>query len=372
MPDETQSGQRKRLRVGHVSERGGINAVRTLLEAHGMVVDEVDGRSDYGRDLNVDITEDGQVTGAVIGVQVKGDRRFIRDDDWELPAAPKDRRYWAESSVPIVGILWDPVSHEMRWTNLTAYAQTDRTISTWPPRSSGLPPAEDLVVRFSASRRLDDDTLPELAEQMLAYVRQTSSRAFLGLFDPDDERRCEAVFDCWTLGRSDARAFHLLRRALPSLAGESLRQAIGTLSHLTPHPDIFWHEGNWVPPEIERQVLPTFRWSAQEVCDLVRAVEYLTKDGDAGWERGGLGQCLWCLLIEDPDLRSTILPAIGLALNVEDLEAAFRLLVIHQYLADDPLVAAREAIALHPGVGEHAYTHELLQQIAEFGFINVY
>ena len=53
MPDETQSGQRKRLRVGHVSERGGINAVRTLLEAHGMVVDEVDGRSDYGRDLNV-------------------------------------------------------------------------------------------------------------------------------------------------------------------------------------------------------------------------------------------------------------------------------------------------------------------------------
>ena len=105
MPDETPSGQRKRLRVGHVSERGGINAVRTLLEAHGMVVDEVDGRSDYGRDLNVDITENGQVTGAVIGVQVKGDRRFIRNGDWELPATPKDRRYWAESSVPIVGIL---------------------------------------------------------------------------------------------------------------------------------------------------------------------------------------------------------------------------------------------------------------------------
>ncbi|MDT7718710.1 MAG: hypothetical protein QOH09_4702 [Pseudonocardiales bacterium] len=47
---------RKKLRVGHRSERGGINAVRSLLERHGMVVDEVDGRSDYGRDLNVDLT----------------------------------------------------------------------------------------------------------------------------------------------------------------------------------------------------------------------------------------------------------------------------------------------------------------------------
>lgn len=63
---------RKKLRVGHRSERGGINAVRTLLERHGMVVDEVAGRSDYGRDLNVDLTRGLEVTGGIIGVQVKG------------------------------------------------------------------------------------------------------------------------------------------------------------------------------------------------------------------------------------------------------------------------------------------------------------
>ncbi len=68
---------RKRLRVGHVSERGAINAVRALFERYGLVVDEVEGRSDYGRDLIVDITEDSAITGAVIGVQVKGDRRFV-------------------------------------------------------------------------------------------------------------------------------------------------------------------------------------------------------------------------------------------------------------------------------------------------------
>lgn len=61
---------RKQLRFGHVSERGGVNAVRTLLEAHGHVVDEVDGRNDYGRDLIADITECSEITGAVIGLQI--------------------------------------------------------------------------------------------------------------------------------------------------------------------------------------------------------------------------------------------------------------------------------------------------------------
>lgn len=32
---------RKRLRVGHRSERSGINAVRALLERHDLVVEEV-------------------------------------------------------------------------------------------------------------------------------------------------------------------------------------------------------------------------------------------------------------------------------------------------------------------------------------------
>jgi hypothetical protein len=60
----------------------------------------------------------------------------VRDDVWELPVTAKDRRFWVESSVPIVGILWDPVTHEMRWTNLSAHVGTDHTISTWSSKSA--------------------------------------------------------------------------------------------------------------------------------------------------------------------------------------------------------------------------------------------
>ncbi len=195
--------------------------------------------------------------------------------------------------------------------------------------------------------------------------------ALLGLFDLDDDWRCESVYDCWALGRSDAHALLLLRRALPELSEESLRQAIVVLSHLTPHPDIAWHAGNWVPEPIKERVRPASRWSAQEVCDLVAAVEERPL-GTPGWERGGLGQCLWSLLIEDPQLGDALLPAIAVALRAAQLSAALRLLILHQSLAEDPLHAVNQTVTQYPELNEHPYTAELLRQITEFGFVTVY
>ncbi|CCG02455.1 DUF4365 domain-containing protein [Blastococcus saxobsidens] len=351
--------ERKKLRIGHVSERGAVNAARALLERHGLVVDEVDGRSDYGRDLVVDITEDGALTGSVVGIQVKGDRRFIRADDWELPATPKDRRYWSESSVPVFGILWDPDSGRLRWANLTAYART-----------ASRPGPED-IVRFPPSQALSDETLPALIQAANEHLRLWSPAAVLGLFDTNDEWRRNAVYDCWTLGRSDVRAFVLLRRALPGLRGESLRQAIITLSYLTPHPDIYWHSGNWIPPGIKQQARASFRWSAEELVHLVSAVEERPEE-TPGWERGGLGQCLWCLLVEDGELERVAAQAVGLAVARSELEVALRLLVIAQARADAPLDMVRQLIELNPRLRAHWYLTELVQDLEEFGFVDVY
>lgn len=364
---------RKMLRLGHASERGAVNAVRTLFEGHGLVVDEVDGRNDYGRDLSVDITDDGEITGAVIGVQVKGDKRFIRDGAWQLPVTPKDAQYWADSSVPVLGVLWDPSSKHLRWANLTAYARTDPSLSKWPPgppKTAGETPA---VVLFPESQTLSEVSLPEVLDEMREYLRRNSGQALLGLFGQDDDLQVRAVHDCWTLGRSDARAFLLLRHALSSLHANSLQDAIVILSHLTPHPDIYLHEGNWVPTEIENQVRPSFRWSARQVADLVCFVEHWGDEGGyPAWERGGLGQCLYHLLVEDPSLATTLPDAISLALAYDDLDGAFRLLVLHQYLADDSYAAAAETLAKNPALQTHPYAHEFMDQIREFGFVSVY
>lgn len=133
-----------------------------------MIVMEVDGRADYGRDLMVDVTEDGKVTGVVIGLQVKGDRRYVRASGWTLPANPKDRRCWAESSVPILGVLQDPASGETRWTNLTEYARR-------PPA-----PSSDVlaVVDVPVDQPFDDGALPAFLHHAREYSGRPHPRGF--------------------------------------------------------------------------------------------------------------------------------------------------------------------------------------------------
>lgn len=361
MVDEN-TAPRKRLRFGHVSERAAVNAVRTLLERHELIVIEVDGRADYGRDLMVDVTEDGEVTGVVIGLQVKGDQRFVRASGWALPATPKDRRYWADSSVPILGVLQDPASGEMRWTNLIEHARRP------------LAPSLDVlgVVDVPVDQPFDDDALPAFLDHAREYVRQSSPTGLLELFGGDDQRRCAAVHDCFALGRGDARALILLRHALPGLSGDSLARAIWLLSHATNHPDIFWTKRNWIPRAIEEQVRAALRWSASEVYLLVAAVESRASEGEPGWERGGLGQCLWHLLAPDPDLRRRAQEAVGLALNDGNLDAAFRLLVIAQYVAGDSAQEVDELLRRHPDLLAHELTAWLAEEVRQSGEVPVY
>ncbi|WP_234787948.1 DUF4365 domain-containing protein [Mycolicibacter sinensis] len=146
---------RKHLRVGHRSERGAINAVRTLLERHDQVVDEVDGRSDYGRDLNVDVTRGSEITGGIIGVQVKGGKSFYRNGRWIIPATPTDWHYWRSSTVPIIGMVHDPATAAIRWINLSQLARSEVQIDDG---GYGATPQSDEVTEVVVSNVLDDTT----------------------------------------------------------------------------------------------------------------------------------------------------------------------------------------------------------------------
>ena len=316
MAHDIPDGPRKRLRVGHISERGGINAVRALLESHGHVVDEVDGRSDYGRDLNVDITESGEVTGIVIGIQVKGDRKFINEYWWELPASDKDRYYWAESGVPVAGILWDPGSGEMRWANLTEYARYHRTGGEVSVRSAGYESFKPDRVHFYKHQALNEATLPSMIDVMRGYARLHFSAHMLNILDvfsSDPERSSNGVRYCWVIGHTDSRALLFLRRALPSLSGGALMEAIELLRLMD-------KKNSWIADDIRSEVLGSFRWSAQEVSYLVR---------ETGKPCG-----LLPVLTLDPDLAEITLRSIDLALTGGDLDCAFLLWILHRHLPD--------------------------------------
>jgi len=359
---------RKRLRVGHVSERGGINAVRTLLESQGLVVDEVDGRADYGRDLNVDITAASRITGGIVGVQVKGGSSFHRRGRWVVPATPTDWEYWRGSTLPVIGMTWDPATNSIRWVNLTQRARSRVHVAE---ESYDYELQDDAVSEVITDQVLDSSTFSSFIESIERYLEATSSSAFLELLSADDIVRRRGVYACWTLGRADPAPLVLLRRLLPGMKGLSLWDGITALAHATPHPDIGWNPRNWISKPVEQEIAASMRWSPSELVSLVHEVEQLDSE-ILGWERGGVGQSLWSLMVMDPEILRKLRLATKFAVDEEKLDAAARLLICYQWMADEPLADVLNLLDEVPRLGTHQWVGILLGELREHGRIDVY
>lgn len=357
---------RKRLRVGHRPERGGINAVRAMLEQHGLVVDEVDGRSDYGRDLNVDVTRDSEITGGVVGVQVKGGTSFFKNGRWVIPAKPTGWHYWRSSTVPILGMVHDPETAEIRWINLSHLARSKVLVDGY---DSAL--QNDEATEVVVTEVLDEGTFGHFLDEVEAYLAATTESAYLLLVDGDDDARRRGVFNCWTLGRRDPRPLILLRRMLPGMEGRSLLDGINVLAHATPHPDIFWTKNNWISPAVEDEVRTALRWSVDELASLVHALETMD-EGGVDWQRGGTGQSLWSIMVVDPDLCEKLPMAVRTCVEADQLQAALRLLICWQYLAEDPVTVVEAAMKEHPALAEEEMAGYLVEQVREWGRLDVY
>lgn len=352
--------------MGHRSERGGINAVRALLERHGLVVDEVDGRSDYGRDLNVDVTRASEITGGVIGVQVKGGSSFFKHGRWVIPATPTDWHYWRSSTVPILGMVHDPNTAVIRWINLSHLARSRVLVDGFNVELQSDAASEVVVTEV-----LNEETFERFLDEVEAYLAATAESAYLLLVDSDDDTRRRGVFNCWTLGRRDPRPLILLRRMLPWLEGRSLLDGINVLAHATPHPDIFWTKTNWISPAVKNEVRKALRWTADELAALVHAVETMDDEG-VDWQRGGVGQSLWSIMVVDPELRSKLSSSIRTCVEAGWPQAALRLLICHQYLADDPVAVVEAVLKEYPTLADEEMAGYLVEHVHEWGRLDVY
>lgn len=196
----------------------------------------------------------------------------------------------------------------------------------------------------------------------------TADSAFLALVDPDPNLQRRGVFNCWTVGRRDPRLVVLLRRVLPALSGRLLADGIAALAHATSHPDILWTKQNWIPPLVVQAVRPAFQWSPDEIATLVTKLEAMGGD----WQRGGLCQSLWSLLVTDRSLIDRLPAAIRLCVDADEVLAALRILILYQYLADDPVAAAEDTLAAYPQLAASEFSEWLIEGVRSDGRLDVY
>ena len=261
-------------------------------------------------------------------------------------ATPTDWHYWRSSTVPIIGMAHDPDTAAIRWINLSEVARSRVHIDGFSAA-----PQSDEETEVVVTEVLDDASFDRFLNEVETYLTATAESAYLLLVDSDDDRRQRGVFNCWTLGRRGPRPLIILRRLLPWMRGRSLLDGITVLTHVTPHPDIFWSERNWISPLIKNEVIATLRWSADELAMLVNAVETMDDSG-SDWQLGGVGQSLWSIMVVYPNLCRKLPSAIGICVEAGQLQAALRLVICYQYLADDPVAIVDAMMEEHPRLAE--------------------
>src|SRR4030042_3919630 len=109
-----------RLRKNRKTEREAVNAAREFFEANGCIFQEVDTGNDYGKDAYIDLVDEGHVTGVCAAVQIKGGASYKRKEGYAIPIG-EHLDVWRSSTLPIIGIVYDPEDRQLRWCNISNY-----------------------------------------------------------------------------------------------------------------------------------------------------------------------------------------------------------------------------------------------------------
>ncbi|MGY0466322.1 DUF4365 domain-containing protein [Kitasatospora sp. cg17-2] len=150
-----------KVRPSRRIERAGVNAVRTLLEDHEHIVQEIDGGNDHGEDLFINVTRAGRRTGHYFAVQVKSGKKYKRAHGYAIPIE-EHFEDWRQSRIPVMGFVYDPDTDAIFWVNLTKELRAASEPPSW--------------VQIPLSSQLSHDTIRGFIAEVEAYVDNAGMR----------------------------------------------------------------------------------------------------------------------------------------------------------------------------------------------------
>ena len=329
-----------------VTGRDGVNKARYFFEHHGCTFQEVGQQHDFGKDAYVDLADGAGISPLCVALQIKAGISYrTSQGDYAVPV-DGHADLWRRSTVPVFGIVHDPGDDLLRWVDLTGFLRAH------PEQTGG-------SVSVVGRQTLDELTLRgAFANAVRAYAARGTTDLVLNLLS-SDPFQTGAVYDAWALSRSDPKYLLLLRRFLLDLQPKATRRTIWLLSHVGSHPGIFWTKDNWIKPEAEGLLLPSFRWSPEELAHMLRAVD--TED----YGRGTLGECLDVLLYEDPNIVKKLHIAIKLLIKDPDHTHAVRAATLALTHSKDQKKELALLVEQFPVLMEHEWFRDILASFDE-------
>jgi len=274
-----------------------------FFEGKNLIFQKIDLDNDIGKDAVLDLARSGDDAGLMVALQIKGGRKYKRKNGHSIEIDDRLRKIWRDSSIPIFVIVLDPDDGELYWGNLGMMAKM-------APEGAG-------IIPVLPNTRLTPDGLKNFLEIARLECSARRSDPLLDLTSADSSLLQSALFDCLALGRHDPRYLTSVRRYLPFIEDQrSFYMAISLLAHATPHPNILWHPGNYVPEAVAEEICKSFRWTPSDIAMLLARL-CLPEAGM--WSNGTIGQTLYMLLREDKSLCWSIDQLLTEAFREQDL-----------------------------------------------------
>ncbi|MFF4706040.1 DUF4365 domain-containing protein [Streptomyces sp. NPDC001288] len=143
------------VRASRKIERAGVNALRSLLEEHDHIVQEIDGGNDHGEDMIVNFTRASKRTPYWIAIQVKSGKKYKRANGYAIPVEDHFDD-WRQSRIPILGVVYDMKKRELFWVNLTEKLRSLNKSPGW--------------VQVAGTALLDANTIEDFYAEVATYA----------------------------------------------------------------------------------------------------------------------------------------------------------------------------------------------------------
>lgn len=343
-----------------VTEREGINYVRTVVESSNCIFHSINQENDYGNDAFLELVENGNVRGITLAVQIKSGKSYCSLSECKIPASKNHFDYWREHSLPIVGIVYDPDEEMAYWCNIKSLLINN------PERIEHGP----YTIKF-AKTEINKISKKDFIDFFLPFFLKKPIRLE---FERAARFAREQNFDLHSIGISTLMLQYRDRRDTWDIFFEIVRSRsiedidrnlIYFIAHIPGHPDIFWHKDNIINDGIRANLKNRIERFTRE--DVIRLFSLM--DEEDGFERGSIGQsveAIISLINNKMKILFSIASDLSNAPNVRDGAS-----ILFAYYGQENVLEELKTIASQE-TSSARWAPQLVEQLQREGYVYLY
>ncbi len=289
-----------------VTEREGINYLRSVVERANCLFHEIHRENDFGNDAIIEFVEKEDVKGICIAVQVKSGSSYCTPTTCSIPADKAHFEYWKGHTLPVIGVVYDPQEAKAYWISITNHlTQNPKAIQSGP---------YSITFLKGGVNRLDDDSfreifLPTFLNQPVVLDYQKSVD---WANDEDYGKHSMGIGSLFHAYRDNLEIWDIFLDILHNRPASNIHPSLVYFLVLIPgHEDIFWSSRNRLSDEIRTYVAGKI--SLLNKDDAIKLLSFIDHNGI---QRGALGQSVVHIILAMND-GGRLLEDIALDENVD-------------------------------------------------------